>query len=51
MTTSILIVCRLDYAESSAIATMLDSMGVEEFCVRYLVAIKQSLFQVSTKVD
>ena len=39
-------VFRLDYAESSAIATMLDSMGVEEFCMRYMVAIKQALFQV-----
>ena len=38
---------RGDYAESSAIATMLDSMGVEEFCTRYLVAMKQSLFQVN----
>ena len=36
----------MDYAESSAIATMLDSMGVEEFCMRYMVAIKQALFQV-----
>jgi hypothetical protein len=25
---------------------MLDSMGVEEFCTRYMVAIKQALFQV-----
>jgi DNA-directed RNA polymerase subunit N (RpoN/RPB10) len=42
-----LLFLRLDYAESSAIATMLDSMGVEEFCMRYMVAIKQALFQVS----